>query len=276
MAIVGVVGLLAGFAGGYFVGSRDRLAPETAVASASPSAGVPSGAPVAAPAAAPGGAATHDQPGQYSEQKVTPPPALAAPTEPRTTERPPVVRETAPPAAPEAPRERTSERTNTSGTIVVKSTPSHAGVTVNGMWRGRTPLTLDRLAFGRYVVRIVQPGYRVAQEEFTLGARAADHAFTVKLEPNASAARPEPAAPKPAQAPAAGFVGTLYVDSRPRGATVLLDGKNIGVTPLSLSEVAIGSHVVRVELVGKRPWTSTTTVAAGQTARVTMSLEDKQ
>jgi hypothetical protein len=56
---------------------------------------------------------------------------------------------------------------------------------------------------------------------------------------------------------------------------VLLDGKSIGVTPLSLGDVPIGSHVIRVELAGKRPWSSTATVSAGQTARVTMSLEDK-
>jgi hypothetical protein len=177
-------------------------------------------------------------------------------------------RATAPPAA--AP----PARAKATGTIEVKSTPSHAGVTVNGAWRGRTPLTIDRLTFGRYVIRIVQPGYRVAQEEFTLGAHDADHTFSTKLEPNATAKR-EPAAPKSAPA-AGGYVGTLYVDSNPRGATVLLDGKNIGVTPLELGEVAIGSHVLRVELTGKKPWTSSTTVIAGQTARVTMSLEDKQ
>jgi hypothetical protein len=268
-AIGVVLGLLAGFAGGYFVGSRDRLTPQTASASTSAST-----------------AATRDQPGQYSEQKVNPPatpgPTAAAPTEPKATEPPPVVQETeptrgaapraaAPPPAPPAAR----ERTKSTGSIVVKSTPSRAGVTVNGKWRGRTPLTLDRLAFGHYVVRIVQPGYRVAQEEFALAARDPDHTFTAKLEAAATAAKREPAAPKTAPTSATGNFGTLYVDSRPRGATVLLDGRNIGVTPVSVGEVAIGSHVIRVELAGKRTWTSTTTVAAGQTARVTMSLEDK-
>jgi hypothetical protein len=158
----------------------------------------------------------------------------------------------------------------------VKSTPSRAGVILNGKWRGRTPMTFDKLPFGHYVVRIVQPGYRVTQQEFTLGAHDSDHTYTAKLEPTAAAATRESAASKSPAAPPGGFVGTLFVDSRPRGATVLLDGRNIGVTPLSLGEVAIGSHAMRVELAGKRPWTSSTTVTAGQTTRVTMSLEDKQ
>jgi serine/threonine-protein kinase len=275
-AIGVVLGLLAGFAGGYFVGSRDRVPSETVTTTAAQST------------AAPAGAATHDQAGQFSEQKVTPAPASPAagvptaskPTEPKTTEAPPVVQEGEPSrgAARAAPPLSTRERAQSNGTIVVKSTPAHAGVTVNGKWRGRTPLTLEHLALGRYVVRIVQPGYHVAQEEFALGAHDADRTFSAKLEPNVSASKRETAAPKSSvpAAPAGGFFGALYVDSRPRGATVLLDGKNIGVTPMSLAEVPIGSHVVRVELAGKRPWMSTTTVTAGQTARVTMSLEDKQ
>jgi hypothetical protein len=285
MAIGVVLGLLAGFAGGYFVGSRDRLAPDTTTTAVPPSAGAPS-------AGSPSGVAPPEQPRQYSEQKVSPPPTAtaASPTEPKTTEAPPVVQETAPAATRgaatrgaatrETPPAATSpvarERAKPTGTIAVKSTPSHAGVTVNGTWRGRTPLTLEHLPFGRYTVRVVQPGYRSAQEEVTLGTREAEHTFTAKLEANAVAARHEPAAPTAAPAPVAGFFGTLYVDSRPRGATVFLDGKNIGITPLSLGEVSIGSHVVRVELAGKRAWTSTTTVIAGQTSRVTMSLEDKQ
>jgi serine/threonine protein kinase len=285
VAIAAILSLLAGFAGGYFVGSRDRLLPETT------------------------SAATHDQPRQYSEQKVspqaTPAPTTALPTEPKPTEIPPVVQETgsargteapaagspaasghaaaptgtsahgtAPPAAPAATR----ERPKSAGTIEVKSTPTHAGVTINGAWRGRTPLTLEHQAFGHYVIRIVQPGYQAAREEFTLGTRDADHTFTAKLEPTATAAKREPAAPKtaPAPTPAQGYMGTLFVDSNPRGATVLLDGRHIGTTPMSLAEVPIGSHVVRVELAGKKPWTYSATIAAGQTTRVTMSLEDKQ
>ena len=86
----------------------------------------------------------------------------------------------------------------------------------------------------------------------TLGTRDADHVFVTKLEPTATAARREPVAPKtaPAPGPTGVYVGTLYVDSNPRGATVLLDGRKIGVTPISLAEVPIGSHVLRVELAG--------------------------
>jgi hypothetical protein len=47
----------------------------------------------------------------------------------------------------------------------------------------------------------------------------------------------------------------------------------VGVTPLRLADVGIGSHVVRLELNDHRAWTTSTRVAAGEEARVTGSLE---
>jgi serine/threonine-protein kinase len=290
-AIGVVLGLLLGFAGGYFVGSGDRVTSEPPASTAASAPAATTAATTGASGAA-SGAATREQAGQYSEQKVSPPatpPAGAAPSTaaaaPETkppAEPPPAISESEPSrgaapreAAPPPPR----ERARPNGSILVKSTPTHAGVMVNGSWRGRTPLTLEHMAFGKYVVRVVQPGYHVAQEEFTLRASDADHTYTARLEPTASAAatKHEPATPKQqAPEPAAGYVGSLYVDSRPRGATVLLDGKNIGVTPVTLDNIPIGSHVVRIEMTGKLPWSTATRVAAGETVRVTGSLEDRQ
>jgi hypothetical protein len=155
------------------------------------------------------------------------------------------------------------------GRLLVRSIPSRAGVMINGKWHGRTPLTIDDLPFGNYVVRVVQPGFRVAHDEFSVGKHAPAHTFVARLERNAAPVRAAPAQP------ASGFTGSLYVDSNPRGATVLLDGRSIGQTPLRLAEVPVGTHVVRLELAGKRPWMSTTRVTAGEASRVTGSLEDK-
>ena len=55
----------------------------------------------------------------------------------------------------------------------------------------------------------------------------------------------------------------------------LFECDNVGVTPLSIPEVPIGSHVVRIEMAGKKPWTSSARVMAGKMERVTGSLEDK-
>ena len=64
--------------------------------------------------------------------------------------------------------------------------------------------------------------------------------------------RPAPPVPEPvavAAAPAARATpvrrtGTLHVESTPAGAHVLLDGKDRGVTPLTLTEVTAGGHAM--------------------------------
>ena len=170
------------------------------------------------------------------------------------------------------------------GHLVVRSSPSRAAVTLNGQWRGRTPLTLDALPFGKYVVRVVQDGFNIAREEVTLTPRDASRTIDARLEAKARGraslrpSAPDPSAPaaRPGSGPAVAATGSLYVDSRPRGATVLVDGKPMGQTPLTLPEVVPGSHVVRIELAGKKAWTSTARVTAGKLERVTGSLEDQR
>jgi hypothetical protein len=163
----------------------------------------------------------------------------------------------------------------------VRSTPSRAGVTLNGRWRGRTPLTLQNLPFGNYIVRVVQKGYRVARENVALTSRAASRTLDVRLERagRAPAVAAAPTAGSGSTTPPRGpvqpatFTGELFVDSRPQGANVLLDGKLVGRTPLRLPTVQIGTHVVRIELAEHRPWFSTTRITAGEVSRVTGSLE---
>jgi PEGA domain/Protein kinase domain len=269
-----VLGLLGGFGGAYFVLSRDRPVPAAETGAAK----------TGSQAAAPAGPATPEKPGQYSEQKVSPPSPVTEPASARSTAPPPVTRGTPPASSPAAvPRPEPPAAT---GHLVVRSTPSRAAVTLNGTWRGRTPLTLDTLPFGTYIVRVVQDGFRVAREEVTLSARDASHTIDARLERIGAGATPRPnpapvpgrgAAAPPASRDAApvSLTGSLYVDSRPRGASVIVDGKSVGVTPLSLAEVPAGSHVVRIEMEGKRPWTSTALVTAGKRTPVTGSLEDR-
>jgi hypothetical protein len=108
-----------------------------------------------------------------------------------------------------------------------------------------------------------------------LNARAPSHNFTARLERVSKA--PAAAAPPPAAADEgpASFAGSLYVDSRPRGAQVTIDGRGVGQTPVSVPDVKIGMHVVRIEMEGKKPVTATPRITAGKLERVTVSLEDK-
>jgi len=60
-----------------------------------------------------------------------------------------------------------------------------------------------------------------------------------------SSSKPEPvAAVKPTRPAAGRRTGVLIAKSEPAGATVLVDGKERGVTPLTIDDVPFGSHTV--------------------------------
>lgn len=236
------------------------------------------------PASPPAAAAGSAQPGRvYSEQAVTPQPQpqpQPTATAPRSGEPPPVPGDVAEPDAAAAARPPAPAANSQSARLTVISTPKRAVVTVNGRWRGRTPLTLDSLRYGSYTVKVVQPGFTSSSQEVVLNARQPMRTLSVNLQP-VSARAPSPrssgspasSATTERESESSSYSGTIYVDSRPRGAKVLIDGKAMGTTPASIPHIPIGSHVVRLELADHRTWTTSTRVAAGEQARVTGSLE---
>jgi hypothetical protein len=77
----------------------------------------------------------------------------------------------------------------------------------------------------------------------------------------------------PATMPTTPHAGAIEVLSRPRDAQVLLDGNVVGRAPLSIPDVAEGTHEVRVELTGFNPLVTSVRVKDGSRARVGASLE---
>jgi hypothetical protein len=77
----------------------------------------------------------------------------------------------------------------------------------------------------------------------------------------------------PATMPTTHHAGAIEVISRPQGAQVLLDGNVVGRAPLSIPDVAEGTHEVRVELAGFNPWMISVRVRDGSRARVGALLE---
>ncbi len=267
------LGLVLGFAAGYFVANREK-APTVAGAAtaASPPASPGTQIPTTGTVPAPGDstvvvlppAVVPSNPTEGVSPKSSAP-AIAPPARPATSE----------------PAPRAAKPVATTGRIVVTSSPAKAAVTINGKWSGRTPLTVDDLKFGTYVVRVVQSGYEVARREVALSTASPSGAFDPTLRPLKAPARtpaPEARAPQ-AQPPAsppkppAATTGEIYVDSRPRGARVFIDGKEVGVTPLQLTAQPLGPRVVRLELADHQSWTETKTVVAGDVARITGSLD---
>jgi hypothetical protein len=162
------------------------------------------------------------------------------------------------------------------GRLLVRSTPAGARVFVDGREQGKSPLTVGELARGVHRVRVVREGYATEERRVTITSSRPQQSMTVPLT-RARVARTresEPRVPVPSTPGTVGrFVGPLTVISRPPGARVFVDGKPVGTTPLQLPSLNAGSHAVRIELDGYRPWSSSVRVVASESNRVTASLE---
>jgi PEGA domain len=79
---------------------------------------------------------------------------------------------------------------------------------------------------------------------------------------------PRPSTPTPRQV----FVGTLSISSVPSGASVSINGKAAGVTPLRLPRQPAGSLAVQIAQDGFERWSAAVRVPADQLTQVTARL----
>jgi hypothetical protein len=154
----------------------------------------------------------------------------------------------------------------------VRSTPAGATVFVDDERRGVTPLALQEMELGTRRVRIQRDGFTTEERQVTLTRSRPSRSVDVRLaRAQAPSQRP---APQPA-APAA-RTGTLVIESRPSGAAIVLNGRRVGATPLTLDDVEPGTYTVQLQLPTYRPITTTVRVVAGARARAAASLERAQ
>lgn len=169
-----------------------------------------------------------------------------------------------PPANPAADSQPTppaaAEPAATRGRLLVRSVPAGARVMISGRARGTTPATVRDLPFGTYNVTVSREGYRPRIQRVTLSRSAPARDITVEL---VRATPPPPTA----------TTGSVYIDTRPSGAQVTMDGRVMGTTPMRIPDLAPGSHTLRLDLAGHKSLTTTVVVRAGQQVPVRVSLE---
>ncbi len=179
--------------------------------------------------------------------------------------------------APKAPKAPESAKVAVSvGRILVRSTPSGASVSVDGVARGVTPLALRDLDVGTRNVTIARRGYlpetRTVLITKARPARTLEVRLSADARSSASAAAGRSGAISPELARSRASVGGLSVDSRPTGAAVSIDGKPGGVTPLTINDLAPGDYYILMTMPGYRSFATTVRVVAGERARAAASL----
>jgi TonB family protein len=141
------------------------------------------------------------------------------------------------------------------GALRIESEPSGARVRVNGQAKGQTPLQLSDLPLGSYEVRVEQKGYDPQTRDVSLKAGAVAGVLQFALVRSAAAAP-----------------GGADVVSTPPGASVSVDGRPAGTTPLTGLKLKPGKHRLEVALDEHETWTGTVDVAAGEMGRVEVRL----
>ncbi len=164
------------------------------------------------------------------------------------------------PPVPEIPPKETAAPIE--GILKVSSEPDGASVWLDREEIGATPLERRDLAHDVYIVRIEKDGY----ESLELAADISGHTPEVLLDVTLR----KPRRSQPAAAPKRAFIN---VTSTPSGASVLIDGKAVGDTPVERFRAQPGSRSVVVQMEGYQPWETSVDLKAGASETIEAALE---
>jgi hypothetical protein len=136
------------------------------------------------------------------------------------------------------------------GSLSVQTNPAGAAVVIDGQQRGMTPLSVQ-LKPGRHVVELVTDGdVRTIPVTITAGGEVSQF---IEIPRAASA------------------LGELQIRTEPAGATVTVDGRVLGKSPLTAEGLTPGPHTVTVEN-ELGPVTQRVTIEAGTTASLVVPM----
>lgn len=129
-----------------------------------------------------------------------------------------------------------------SGHIIITSEPTGAEVYLNGQRVGSTSYQNRHLA-GEYTLRIKYPNYYEHNEQFTLKEGATVEIPKINLKPQ---------------------FGHLQVNSTPTGATVHINGRMVGTTPLKNYVVPSGIHEITLHKLNYHSQTDNIRISDGE------------
>ncbi len=148
----------------------------------------------------------------------------------------------------------------TTGDIAVSSSPTSAAIYLDGVYRGTTasgnPIDITGIAPGTHTITLKLSGY-------------SDYVTGIQVNAGRTTTVSATLAPVGSRS-----TGSVSITSSPSGADIYLDNQYLGITPLTQSGVAPGSHQVRLALTGYQDWSNQIQVTAGQNTPVSAGLAE--
>lgn len=157
--------------------------------------------------------------------------------------------------------------------LKIETNPSDAAISVNGEFRGRSPLLLSGITPGKIQVQAGREGYFNLQKEVTV--RAGESA-QVALELKSAPVEAVPLETVPLKAPPPVQTSGLEITTRPPGASIFLNGDEVGISPLSLKNRPAGKLVLRLTLDGFNDLEEEMVISPGETRRAHYELKKQE
>jgi serine/threonine protein kinase len=138
--------------------------------------------------------------------------------------------------------------------LTVTTDAKGADVLIDNKFIGQTPLNNAKVTQGTHTLTIKKSGYETYTKKIRLTSSKADFPVTLTKGETTSA--------KPVSANA--NFGTLKVIA-PAGSMIVVDGQSYQKDHLTLDRLSPGSHIVYIQTKGKKPFTETISIRAGET-----------
>lgn len=137
------------------------------------------------------------------------------------------------------------------GLLLVESVPEEADIYIDNAFRGKTPRMFHDLRLGTHRIRFQAEGYFPREVDVILEDRRPRHVLTEMVSDSA----------------------VVTVDSVPEGATVRINGSNVGRTPARIERVSTGEILLEVLAEGYTTYRREMRLRSGEEYRVEAELE---
>ena len=135
--------------------------------------------------------------------------------------------------------------------VGIETNPLGAEVWIDDELAGTSPFELDELTLGEHDVRITRDGFLPLEERVEISEASANEPLFFALQSERI---------------------SLFLESVPNGAAVLINGAKSGTTPLEDFELAPGHHEIQVGRRGYETWRSVVVSQAGETVNLVARL----
>ncbi|WP_094227363.1 PEGA domain-containing protein [Methanolobus psychrotolerans] len=142
---------------------------------------------------------------------------------------------------------------NPYGQIAVSTTPPDVDIYLDGKYVGRSPMTISSVMKGKHTVLLKKDGYN-------------DLSTSVDVTADSQSSLSKELSQK---------TGSVSISTDPRSASISIDGRYTGVSPLTLDALIPGSHTIALSMNGYRDVSDSFYINAGTSTTYSMVLVKK-